>query len=113
MGGSMPADPEPNEREPNEPEPNEPEPNKLETAADDAIDSALVGIMTGAAEGTAGAKPAEGAAASCAAEAGAVLLLDGSRQHLRAALDHARMGNIKDARFQLVEASPQLLCLLH
>lgn len=74
MGGSMPADPEPNEREPNEPEPNEPEPNKLETAADDAIDSALVGIMTGAAEGTAGAKPAEGAAASCAAEAGAVLL---------------------------------------
>lgn len=42
-----------------------------------------------------------------------MLLLDGSRQHLRAALDHARMGSIKDARFQLVEASPQLLCLLH
>ncbi|KAL0048367.1 hypothetical protein WJX82_001763 [Trebouxia sp. C0006] len=32
-----------------------------------------------------------------------MLLLDGSRQHLRAALDHARMGSIKDARFQLVE----------
>ena len=42
-----------------------------------------------------------------------MLLLDGSRQHLRAALDHARMGSIKDARFQLVEARPQLLCLLH
>ena len=42
-----------------------------------------------------------------------MLLLDGSRQHLRAALDHARMASIKDARFQLVEASPQLLCLLH
>ncbi len=67
MGDSMPADPEPNE-----PEPNEPEPNKLETAADDAIDSALVGVMTGAAKGTAGAKPAEGAAAGSAAEAGAV-----------------------------------------
>lgn len=42
-----------------------------------------------------------------------MLLLDGSKQHLRAALDHARMGSIKDARLQLVEASPQLSCLLH
>ena len=42
-----------------------------------------------------------------------MLLLDGSRQHLRAALDRARLGNIKDARLQLIEASLPPLCLLH
>ena len=42
-----------------------------------------------------------------------MLLLDGSRQHLRAALDHARLGNIKEAHLQLVEASSQPLRLLY
>ncbi len=74
LGGFVAADPEPNEAEPNEVEPNESEPNKLEIAAEDATDSALVGVRTGAAKGTAGAKPAEGAAAASAAEAGPVLL---------------------------------------
>ena len=44
----------------------------------------------------------QGKAALSASE---MLLLDGSRQHLRAALDHARLGNIKEAHLQLVEAS--------
>ena len=44
-----------------------------------------------------------------------MLLLDGSRQHLRAALDHARLGNIKEAHLQLIRqfptfASSVLLC---
>ena len=42
-----------------------------------------------------------------------MLLLDGSRQRLRAALDHARLGNIKEAHL-IVEAttcmSSTLLC---
>ncbi len=42
-----------------------------------------------------------------------MLLLDGSRQHLRAALDHARMRNIKESHLQLIEASPQLLYLVN
>ena len=52
----------------------------------------------------------QGKAALSASE---MLLLDGSRQHLRAALDHARLGNIKEAHLQLVEVSSQPLCLLH
>jgi len=44
-------------------------------AAEGAAGSALVGVMKGAVKGAAGAKPAKGAAAASAAEAGSVLLL--------------------------------------
>ncbi len=70
LGGFVAADPDSNEAEPSESEP-----NNLGTALEGATDSALLGVMTGAAKGAAGVKPAEGAAAASAAEAGAVLLL--------------------------------------
>ena len=50
LGGFVAADPEPNEAEPNEAEPNQSAPNKLETAAEGATDSAVVGVRTGAAK---------------------------------------------------------------
>lgn len=71
LDGFVAADPEPDDAERDAPEPS----LKKDAAAEGAADAAVVGAMTGAAKGAAGVKPAEGAAAASAAEAGAVLLL--------------------------------------